>query len=809
MSSTKPFRIRVRVVDGKPRKYGPIKAQLGMTYVEVIDAKQGGLEFVIRADKEAHLDQVRAKLAAAGLEEVAGGDTSVEKPGPAPAHRSAGRQPHGGPRPQPRSPGGRDDRRAPARQVEALRPKPYGFVPLPEQLSTAAPAWHDGTSSAGRLSGEVRFELENLTPLLVGWERREVGDDEGPWPVPAQQAQGADLRAFVDRAARQAHPDPRDDRQQRAVDRARSEYASRLRNAVVELPGAGRTVTKKSLLCPLRTPWGMLPVVIPGDSLKGLLRHELGALLGAPMERVAERSHAYRPNLKFPDRPAGRRLEPRLARVKARGVTSVNGASFPVPQRIDVLRMTTRDQQCYYPRRLRDGRIEHAPAGTDPYRGGLGGGQRLPDACLSPDARRRMIHTNIDKGEVDVERQDVQVPNPVLAQYARTLEHLLSDAHGHFSGRHPNVGTNQQVRREAISAVQGAAHRAFQAGDLIWVEWDTMAKSVVSFGWHYYYRWAYQDTVRLRASARERDGLFPLPAERGDVPSALSPVRRLFGYTRDNDNDGSRGIGAGDHEQLMGRVSVNAALEDVPAGTKDEERFLPPVFLKELGMPRPSAVEHYLRQPYHPRPRPSDRATLVTYGDASGYDEPGELAGRKFYLDRADAYTSEPWKDDSEANRLNDRSTLALDASRPGRRFRFTLRFRDADPEEVAAILLAYCPDQFAQEVGGMHADGYCSKLGYARPLGWGSVRIVAKELHLLDWTGPVPTLTPAADVLAWFRAHAPRPPVLAAWLAIHRRRHPEAGDYPRGADGQIYTYHTSLRAEHTRWRRYDEEGTR
>jgi hypothetical protein len=44
-------------------------------------------------------------------------------------------------------------------------------------------------------------------------------------------------------------------------------------------------------------------------------------------------------------------------------------------------------------------------------------------------------------------------------------------------------------------------------------------------------------------------------------------------------------------------------------------------------------------------------------------------------------------------------------------------------------------------------------------------------------------------------------------WLAIHRRNHPNASDYPRARDRDgnenIYTFHTGLRAEHSRNRRY------
>jgi hypothetical protein len=145
---------------------------------------------------------------------------------------------------------------------------------------------------------------------------------------------------------------------------------------------------------------------------------------------------------------------------------------------------------------------------------------------------------------------------------------------------------------------------------------------------------------------------------------------------------------------------------------------------------------------------------------------------------------------------------LALEASKPGRKFRFTIRFRDLDPTELAAILVALCPDQFKVELGGTHADGYCSKLGYARPLGWGSVRIEAKALLLLDEAGDSPSLKPETDLYAWVRNNYQKTATQGEWLAIHRRNHPNAGDYPR-RDGQISTFHTGLRAEHSRNRRY------
>lgn len=755
----KPYRLRIRVLDGKPREPNKLKGQL-VPHVDVVDVKSK-VEFVICAVKEAHLEQVRSKLGSAGVEELVGGDTTIAavvppQPTSAQAARQGGPPRREGPqqRREPRRQQGRTER---ATSTQALPGKPYGFVALPRNFESAPPVWHDGTCSAGRLSGEIRLELETLTPLLVGWERGLVGDRESEWPVP--------------------------------------------RN----LNGVGQLADNKSVLCPLRAPWGKRPVIIPGDSIKGLLRHELGALLGAPMERVAERSYSYRPNALYPLRPENRFLVPRLARVPEDGVETkpLDGErQVRVPMRLELF-----PAELEYNKKANKLDYRFDQSGGAPYRGGQGAGQKLNS--------KSRVHTSL-KVLREAQTEVADVPRAAQEGYLATVRHLIDVDHGHFSERHPDIPKVIKGQDARDRILKAAKDEVFQPGDLIWVEWDIQKQCIVSLGWHYYYRWAYVDTVRrdVDAANGERRGLFPLADERArdddGAPKALSAVRRLFGYT--GDNDGSRGIGKDDHAQLLGRVSVNAALEVVDDGDTDEKRFLPPTFLKELGMPRPSAVEFYLKQPYHPRSRPSDKATFVTYGDAAGYDTPGELAGRKFYLDRKDASSGEPWKDNSEANRANDRSTLAVEASRAGRRFRCTLRFRDLDAVEVAAILVALCPHQFREVLKGAHLDGYCSKLGYARPLGWGTVRIEAKSLLLLD-ASDQPALRPESDVLAWVQRNRQATATQAEWLAAHRHKHPDAADYPRARDRDgnenIYTFHTTLRAEHTRARRYRREENR
>jgi hypothetical protein len=395
--------------------------------------------------------------------------------------------------------------------------KPYGFAPVPSAPHSKPPIWHDGTSAEETVSGELRCELETLTPLLVGWER-----------VPLPGAKESSLQDKI---------------------------TFRLADWGQLSAGAG-----KSLLLPLRAPWGERPVILPGDSIKGMLRHELGALMGAPMERVDERAYSYRPNQAFPKESAGRVLEPRLARVRSVDLRMLQSKEIQVPRELELFQMATRDQQVYYPRRD-SGRTVPPPPSTEPYQGGMGGGVSFPRDCLSPDAASRTIHTHLDVGQLRTELTTTISPQ-VLDQYLRTLRQLADGEEGHFSSRHPYIGNDVKKRQKATNAIQEAAQRVMSPGDLIWVEWDTERKRVVSFGWHYYYRWAYQDTVCIRGATGERrpelsptqEELTPQSAE-DPAPSGLTAVRRLFGYT--GDNDGSREIGGQrtDHSQLMASPS--------------------------------------------------------------------------------------------------------------------------------------------------------------------------------------------------------------------------------------------------------------
>jgi hypothetical protein len=79
----------------------------------------------------------------------------------------------------------------------------------------------------------------------------------------------------------------------------------------------------------------------------------------------------------------------------------------------------------------------------------------------------------------------------------------------------------------------------------------------------------------------------------------------------------------------------------------------------------------------------------------------------------------------------------------------------------------------------------------------------------LLDNSGDRPALSPVSNVHQWVRENYASTAIQRGWLAIHRCKHPDAADYPRAEDDKVYSYHTKLRAEHTRARRYNRETSR
>lgn len=435
------------------------------------------------------------------------------------------------------------------------------------------------------------------------------------------------------------------------------------------------------------------------------------------------------------------------------------------------------------------------------------------------------------------------MPTEVVQHYWRTLEHLEDARRGHISERHPYVEENDRPRLKQNFAT--LKREGMAADHLVYCEWDSHANRIVSIGHHFRYRWRYADTVRTRwtkAGPTERDLLRPVsgeleagaavpPETKHQPPTRLTGARLLMGYT--GDNPGSKGIGTGDFQHLAGRLAFNMALEhtDRPEGdtrfVRGERGAVVP--LKILGMPRPSAVEHYIDQ--SERDARDDGGTMVTYGDLANVDPGGNLNGRKFYLHQPTAATEEGYKcfeTNDPAVVASDQAALARFVSPPGSVFRFTLRFRDLRPWELGAVLVALDPTKIEHVLRpdpngnltarylmdlGKHLDGeepaFALKLGHGRPLGMGSVRVGVKAARLMKRDGSLvdePTTEETALRAFWKKATrdgAWESAVLLPWLKVQQYRGRERAEYP-ATNGEIYTHHTNLRRKHAEGRRQE-----
>lgn len=647
---------------------------------------------------------------------------------------------------------------------------PYGFVSIdPAKAVTDTPVWHDGKEGGELLSGEVRCTLEALTPLLPGNARYQCHKD-GDEKKPAQ----ADLQRLAQWGFDQLNP--------------------------------GQQIAE-----PLRLADGR--VVIAGSALKGMIRHSLGALLSAPMERVAERHHTYRPNLdfnkswvleKYAVRPAlviGKDGEGWLVEV----FPDARGAIFVRSEVVDALSLNGRNQvfsgelagfAIEKNRLLRakgqKARLKHRLV---EYRGGIDG-EGIFGAAFDPPTRtyqHALVPVSGAVGQFSISAE-------LYRRYIRDQTSVIAcETEGHLTA-HPLSDLDTKKAQKAI-----LRNAELKINQLIYVELTTengkvtQNSRVVSFGHHFRYRWAYSSSVRKQLG-KVRDCLKPLDCERQDAaPERLSGARLLFGYVRD---EKTNLIGSGVFERLAGRIAINHAISDgVPEflGVESKGYCVP---LKILGQPKSSAWEFYLRQGQTTNRPPA------TYGDLPG-DAGGELAGRKFYRHQprsqkvSDIATTEDKITRSKEDKIIrlKQATLARFICRTGTRFLFAIRFQGLRAWELGALLAVLQPGRLAAPGG--DSQVYAHKLGLGRPLGMGSVRIAIDGLTLSQGKGAAEA--PATDGFRQEAVNALRERLagvdLSEWLAMLRFEDRGPVDYPRTGD-IIFNWHTDLRKEYGKLRR-------
>lgn len=141
---------------------------------------------------------------------------------------------------------------------------------------------------------------------------------------------------------------------------------------------------------------------------------------------------------------------------------------------------------------------------------------------------------------------------------------------------------------------------------------------------------------------------------------------------------------------------------------------MPPTTLAILSSPKPTTTRFYLK-PGNNRPRNG----LDDF--QAGYDnQDNVLRGRKVYRHQGHSGDHEYWTSKDREYRSTeptDQNRTVQDALLPGAKFEFTIRFSNLAPVELGALL-------WTLEMNGAQYH----RLGFGKPLGFGSVRLTIAE---------------------------------------------------------------------------------
>lgn len=756
-------------------------------------------------------------------------------------------------------------------------PAPYHFVPVDPDLYAAGsdlPVWHDRLDPAESWTGQLGFTLTTLTPLLAANEQYE-------WQSAADEVQAAGSgllaagRRFEgDKTILEPLLQPVDGDVPGATLIPGSALKGMIRQSLSALVSAPmervgeRTMSYRPNMHVSRGGPEGVGVVLSASEGDGLVILPTGSLTdiafvdqpaaGAVCRKVADE--------KGPED----RVE-KLLDACARAVDEARAIQGLEPLLIKGSIQGVREETKNSVRKLVNSSGETANQFNGwtllKYRFGIDGQGEFARGFQGGKLRRRYSHALL---QVDVEnRRRLSAAAGIVDQWRKTIKHLRDNDRGHLMGHPLSRDLDTDSIRKSLREFLASGWRP---GDVIFYEVHPDDSSqVVSIGHHFRYRWRYRDSVHLTSDReyssdvsvsdteqRLRRVLCPPPIERErddkGRPRQLTGARLLFGYVSAPEYKeseptafeiGAERDRAPEYCQLAGRIACNMAVEQIE-GDSLAERFLNPehgflVPFKPLGGPKPSAAEHYVTQD-RLESRPDD-AGMCTWGDTLDDPAAGDLRGRKFYLHQPEAGSDPGCYADGSKNGdtlLNKQAQLGRYVLRTGRRLRFSIRVSNLRDWELGALCFALMPSpRLIQGLAlglGLEQDRglrrWCEatddpdqpalalKLGHARPLGLGSIRLEADQVVRLDADGPLGVRRvdhdPAESSLKLVTSFAEHlktrlsddelrkwvKSVLMPWLEVHRFAGRTRIDYPRNKAGEIFGYHTDLRREHAKLRK-------
>ncbi len=191
----------------------------------------------------------------------------------------------------------------------------------------------------------------------------------------------------------------------------------------------------------------------------------------------------------------------------------------------------------------------------------------------------------------------------------------------------------------------------------------------------------------------------------------LCPACRTFGWVAHQEPGRQT-----EHSAYAGRLRLSDAKLIEDRGRLDATS------LAVLSAPKPTTVRFYLEEWRNGARVPRQDGRWGKSAD-KGYDgEDHRLRGRKVYRHHRAASEQEYRHSGGNQEGGSDQNRTVRDALMPGARFRFSIDFENLAPLELGALLWT------------LELDGKAyHRLGYAKPLGFGSVKVHVKGLRRMN----------------------------------------------------------------------------
>jgi len=239
--------------------------------------------------------------------------------------------------------------------------------------------------------------------------------------------------------------------------------------------------------------------------------------------------------------------------------------------------------------------------------------------------------------------------------------------------------------------------RRLEAGDLVYVERDDQGEVI---------RLRPVCIPRVRYKHRRQKFLSPKHLHRCQDYDQLCPACRVFGWVHEN----VQKTGTYERTAYAGRVRFSHGRIVGDYETENE------ITLAILSAPKPTTTSFYLLN------AAGQSDPMVTYDT-----DDARLRGRKFYRHQGEAKPDEYSIEEKSDQNRTVRGTL-----KPGATFTFTVDFENLAPLELGALL-------YALEL----EEGMVHRLGYAKPLGFGSVKVTIEKTEIMNWETRLKSIGP------------------------------------------------------------------